>query len=51
MYYVSPESLKELTQDVIDLMHKIERMGVAEIVEDTKCVSLSALIHEVPEKH
>ncbi len=51
VYYVSPESLKELTQDVIDLMHKIERMGVAEIVEDTKCVSLSALIHEVPEKH
>lgn len=51
VYYISPESFKELIQDVNSLMEKIERMGVPEIVEDTKCVSLAALINEVPEKH
>ena len=51
VYYVSPDSFNELKDDVLALMKKIESMGVDEIVEDTKCVSLSALIHEVPEKH
>lgn len=50
VYYVSPEGFAELKDDVLALMEKIQRLGVEEITEDTKCVSLSALIHEVPEK-
>ena len=51
VYYISPKTFEELKEGVLTLMHKIQDDAVPEIQEDTKCVSLSALLYEIPEKH